>query len=173
MTETLNITHTLCLPLKEDQVLLAMKKRGFGEGKWNGAGGHIEEGESSEEGAIRETEEEYSITPKSLKLVATLNFKFLDKPEWDRVVDVYITRKWSGEVSETEEMRPQWFKINEIPLSEMWEADTHWLPLVLANKILLADFDYTADQKLQAFNIREVSPHELSNSFRRSMLSKS
>jgi len=68
MTESLNITHTLCLPLKEDQALLAMKKRGFGEGKWNGAGGKIEESESSEEGATRETREEFGIIPKSLKV---------------------------------------------------------------------------------------------------------
>jgi 8-oxo-dGTP pyrophosphatase MutT (NUDIX family) len=27
-------------------ILLAMKKRGFGEGKWNGAGGKVEPGET-------------------------------------------------------------------------------------------------------------------------------
>jgi hypothetical protein len=30
---------TLCFCLKNDLVLLAMKKRGFGTGKWNGYGG--------------------------------------------------------------------------------------------------------------------------------------
>lgn len=165
MTESLEITHTLCLPIKGDEILLAMKKRGFGEGKWNGAGGMIEEG------ATRETEEEFNITPKSLTAVAILNFKFLDKPEWDRVVKVFTINEWEGEPCESEEMRPQWFPIKEIPLSAMWEADTHWLPVVLAGKVILADFDYTADQKLHRFNIREVNPYELSSSFSRSMLS--
>ncbi|KKS69878.1 hypothetical protein A3A14_04280 [Candidatus Daviesbacteria bacterium RIFCSPLOWO2_01_FULL_43_38] len=173
MTESLNITHTLCLPLKEDQALLAMKKRGFGEGKWNGAGGKIEESESSEEGATRETREEFGIIPKSLTLVAVLVFKFIDKPEWDRIVDVYLTYDWNGEPSESEEMRPKWFKKSEIPLTEMWEADTHWLPLVLEGKTILGNFDYTADQKLQTFNLREADYQELSTSFNRSMLSKS
>jgi hypothetical protein len=27
---------------EKNQILLAMKKRGFGEGKWNGAGGKLE-----------------------------------------------------------------------------------------------------------------------------------
>ena len=35
-----------------------MKKRGFGEGRWNGYGGKIKEGETIEESAIREIEEE-------------------------------------------------------------------------------------------------------------------
>ena len=33
---------TLCLLLKEKEILLAMKKRGFGAGKCNGVGGKIE-----------------------------------------------------------------------------------------------------------------------------------
>jgi 8-oxo-dGTP pyrophosphatase MutT (NUDIX family) len=35
----------------EQKILLAMKKRGFGEGKWNGVGGKREPGESIE-GAV-------------------------------------------------------------------------------------------------------------------------
>lgn len=31
---------------KQKQILLAMKKRGFGVGKWNGAGGKVEDGET-------------------------------------------------------------------------------------------------------------------------------
>ncbi|CAN0505072.1 unnamed protein product, partial [Ectocarpus sp. 12 AP-2014] len=33
------------------EILLGMKKRGFGEGKWNGFGGKVESGESVEEAA--------------------------------------------------------------------------------------------------------------------------
>lgn len=46
---------TLCLLKKDDEILLAMKKRGFGEGKYNGVGGKIEKGETPEETMIRET----------------------------------------------------------------------------------------------------------------------
>lgn len=35
------------------QILLGMKKRGFGAGKWNGFGGKLEENESNEVGAKR------------------------------------------------------------------------------------------------------------------------
>ncbi len=35
---------TLCFLLKGDEILLALKKRRFGTGKWNGVGGKIEIG---------------------------------------------------------------------------------------------------------------------------------
>ena len=35
-----------------------MKKRGFGEGKWNGFGGKVEEGETILQAALRELKEE-------------------------------------------------------------------------------------------------------------------
>lgn len=44
--------------MKENQILLAMKKRGFGAGKWNGAGGKINAGETIEEATTREVDEE-------------------------------------------------------------------------------------------------------------------
>lgn len=157
MKEDLETTHTICLLINQDQVLLAMKKRGFGVGKWNGAGGTREEGESIEEAAIRETQEEIGVTPTSLKHTATLTFRFLDKPEWDRVVGVYIAKRWDGEPIESEEMRPQWFNIKNIPLSEMWEADTHWMPQVLEGKTLRGYFNYTSDQKLHKFKVIEGS----------------
>lgn len=45
---------TLILVVNHDeQVLLGLKKRGFGAGKWNGFGGKVEEGESIKNCAIR------------------------------------------------------------------------------------------------------------------------
>jgi 8-oxo-dGTP pyrophosphatase MutT (NUDIX family) len=37
------------------EILLGMKKRGFGAGKWNGFGGKLEENESNEAAAKRST----------------------------------------------------------------------------------------------------------------------
>lgn len=44
---------TLCFCLHEDKVLLAMKKRGFGTGKWNGYSGKVTEKETPRTAAIR------------------------------------------------------------------------------------------------------------------------
>ncbi len=42
----------------DGRVLLSMKKRGFGVGKWNGAGGKVKEVEKVEDAAAREICEE-------------------------------------------------------------------------------------------------------------------
>lgn len=45
--------YTLVLVLQPPRVLLGMKKRGFGAGRWNGFGGKVQGGESIEDGAKR------------------------------------------------------------------------------------------------------------------------
>ena len=53
---------TLVLLREDNQVLLGMKKRGFGVGKWNGFGGKLEPGETVVEAAAREVKEECGFT---------------------------------------------------------------------------------------------------------------
>jgi len=54
---------TLLFLIKDDQILLAMKKRGFGAGRFNGVGGKVEPGETIEQALIRESQEEINVTP--------------------------------------------------------------------------------------------------------------
>ena len=53
---------TLVLLREDNRVLLGMKKRGFGVGKWNGFGGKLEPGETVLEAAAREVKEECGFT---------------------------------------------------------------------------------------------------------------
>lgn len=149
---------TLCLLVKEGQILLAMKKRGFGAGRWNGVGGKPNEGESIEEAAIREAQEEIGITPKSLKRAARLSFLFPQNPpdqNWDQQVHVFLVDEWQGEPAESEEMNPKWFSINEIPYESMWPDDIYWLPKVLAGTTVLGKFIFDPLQKLLEFKVAE------------------
>lgn len=146
---------TLCLFLKEDQILLAMKKRGFGAGRWNGVGGKLEKGETPKQAAIREAQEEINITPKKVKKVAILNFDFPDKVEWSQQVVVFTCQNWEGEPAESEEMNPKWFGIKEIPYDQMWPDDIHWLPKVLAGTTVLGKFIFDPQQKLLEFEVAE------------------
>ena len=49
---------TLCFVKKEDKILMINRNKPPFMGMWNALGGHLEEGETLEECAIRETEEE-------------------------------------------------------------------------------------------------------------------
>ena len=66
---------TLCIIHEHPRVLLGMKKRGFGQGKWNGFGGKVNDGESIEEAAVRELEEEAGIRVQALKFMGMLDFQ--------------------------------------------------------------------------------------------------
>ncbi len=129
---------TLCFLFKGNQILLAMKKRGFGANRWNGYGGKTNENETLEDAAIRELQEESGLVLKkdALKKISEIEFLFTKKPEWDQCVHTFFVNQWEGEPQETEEMRPQWFDIGSIPYGEMWPEDKLWLPrAILGEKI--------------------------------------
>lgn len=132
---------------KEKQILLAMKKRGFGEGKWNGVGGKIEDGETVETAAVREAKEEIGvdINPADLHRVAIIDFTFDGKPDFNQRVHAFFTERWVGEPRESEEMRPEWYSTDALPYDSMWVDDQHWLPRVLEGEVLTARFTFTAD----------------------------
>jgi 8-oxo-dGTP diphosphatase/2-hydroxy-dATP diphosphatase len=126
------------------QILLAMKKRGFGAGRWNGVGGKLNDGEGIREAAVREAEEEIGvkIIPENLESVAILDFSFENKPDWNQQVHVFFTTEWEGEPAESEEMKPEWFAVQDIPFSDMWPDDIFWLPLVLEGEGVRAQFTF-------------------------------
>jgi mutator protein MutT len=114
-----------------------MKKRGHGVDKWNGAGGKLEAGETPLQAAVRETEEEVSVTPLNLELIGEIHF--IDLPDVDHYCHIFVTTEWEGEPVETEEMRPQWFTLENIPYDSMWPDDKLWLPILLAGKKFKGD----------------------------------
>ena len=65
---------TLSLLKKDNKILLGMKKRGFGEGKYNGVGGKLKENETPEIAMIRETQEEINVTPTKYEKVGIIEF---------------------------------------------------------------------------------------------------
>jgi ADP-ribose pyrophosphatase YjhB (NUDIX family) len=125
---------TLLFLVKNNQILLAMKKRGFGVNRWNGVGGKPILNENILNTAIRETQEEIGVTPKNISQVATLDFYFQNNPILNQQVIVFLTKEWEGKICETEEMNPKWFNVDKLPFESMWPDDPFWLPLVLANK---------------------------------------
>lgn len=127
-------TVTLLFLLRDDHILLAMKKRGFGEGKWNGAGGKVEPGETIEQAAIRECQEEIGITPFNPQLLGDFEFRMTHDPDFGHHAHVFVATEWEGEPHETEEMRPKWFRSDAIPYDNMWSDDPLWLPFVLEGK---------------------------------------
>jgi len=150
-------TLSLLFLRKDDQILLAMKKRGFGEGKWNGVGGKVETGETIEHAMIRETQEEIAVTPTAFEKVADIRFDECFKGEPTLMhVHVFIATTWDGEPTESEEMAPQWFHIDSIPYESMWSDDEYWLPQVLVGEKISGDFKLDASDAIIHHTIKTV-----------------
>lgn len=136
-------------------MLLGVKKRGFGVGRWNGFGGKIKEGEKIEEAARREVKEEIDINLLDIKRVGVLEFSWKSQPNKIEV-NVFKVNSFTGEPKESEEMKPQWFDISEIPYEKMWSDDKYWMPLFLAGKSFRGNFVFDDKDEIIEHSLKEV-----------------
>ena len=146
MTDLCNTTLVILVNKSGDtitDICLAYKKRGFGKARWNGVGGKLKDAtETIAQAARRETKEEIRVEVSELNKVAELNFIFPHQPNWNQLMHVFLVDTWQGKPTETEEMKPQWFKVANIPYANMWPDDKYWLPEVLNGHRVIGEFEF-------------------------------
>ncbi|KAJ4479874.1 NUDIX hydrolase domain-like protein [Lentinula lateritia] len=146
--------YTNAFIFHENKVLLGYKKRGFGLHKYNGFGGKVELGETSPEAAARELEEEAGIK-SALKHIGVLFF-LSDDEDCAFHIDIYRGDGFTGVITESEEMRPEWFFTHaddsldtgaapSIPYEQLWETDPYWFPYLLSNTPFRGRADFRTD----------------------------
>eukprot|EP00088_Acartia_fossae_P010736 TRINITY_DN15376_c0_g1_i1.p1 TRINITY_DN15376_c0_g1~~TRINITY_DN15376_c0_g1_i1.p1 ORF type:complete len:180 (+),score=49.91 TRINITY_DN15376_c0_g1_i1:95-634(+) len=141
--KTRNKVVTLTFLRRDGKILLGMKKRGLGQGKWNGFGGKVEAGETVTQAAARELLEECGMVVKEESLLE--NAVILQQlQDFKELLEIHVfqTSEFTGEPKETEEMRPQWFQESQIPFDEMWVDDKLWYPLMLKKERFRAYYTF-------------------------------
>lgn len=133
------------------RILLGLKHRGFGKGMYNSFGGKLDPGETIEQCAARELQEEtgISVPARLLDKVARLHFTF-DDSDTKMLVHAYrLNVSCCGSDTNTnyykldpnvirgcEEITPEWIDDwYQIPLHNMFADDSLWLTEVLASDL--------------------------------------
>ncbi|XP_047994838.1 oxidized purine nucleoside triphosphate hydrolase-like [Leguminivora glycinivorella] len=152
---------TIVFVRTDTQVLLGLKKRGFGVNKWNGFGGKVEPNETIVEAAVRELKEECCLIVKKsdMKNIGHLEFTFEGESTM-MDVRVFSTTVYEGTPTETEEMLPKWYNNDEIPYKDMWLDDAIWYPYMLKGKLFYGKFHYQGHEKIINYNVEELQSME-------------
>lgn len=149
---------TVGLIVEGDRVLLGMKKRGFGVGRWNGYGGKFDgaKDNSIEESLVREFLEESSIKVLEHKKIGVIDFDFEGKEDILQV-HFYKVLRYEGEPQETEEMKPQWFEVKDIPYESMWPDDRYWMPIFLKGRQFFGKIYFKDQNTILKSDITEMA----------------
>ena len=146
---------TLCIIHQHPKILLGMKKRGPGEGKWNGFGGKVEKGETIEEGAMREMREESGIEICKMNKLGILEFEYQDG-SGNMEVHIFDVEEFTGSPMESEEMKPKWFFVDKLPYNQMWSDDRYWLPMFLNRKRFEGKFVFNESNEIVDYCFDEI-----------------
>jgi 8-oxo-dGTP pyrophosphatase MutT (NUDIX family) len=104
------------------EVLLHLRQNtGYMDGRWASLAGHVEEGESAVEAAVREAREEAGVVvdPADLEPVTVVHRRQPGGPPVEQRVDFFFrARRWTGEPTVREPAKNggyRWFPVADLP----------------------------------------------------------
>ena len=135
---------TLCYVMDNDKTLMLLrnkKENDYHEGKWNGLGGKLEQGETPEECAVREVYEESGLKVTDPIMKGLITFPLFDGVD-DWYVFVFTFKKFSGNLIDSPEGHLEWIQNNKLIDLNLWDGDKHFIPWLFENKFFSAKFIY-------------------------------
>ncbi len=137
---------TLCYVIDKNRNSTLMihrvkKMNDYHRGKWNGLGGKFEPGESPEECAVREIEEESGLIIKNIEMKGFITFPMFDGKE-DWYVFLFTADEYEGELIDSNEGNLDWIPNEKLTELNLWQGDKYFIPWVLKEKFFSAKFIY-------------------------------
>ncbi len=149
--------------VKDSEVLLGVRTRvsdGLGHLIVSGIGGRLEEGESAEDALVREVLEEIEVQVTDYQKVGHVVCLSPHHPSWNLRVTYYLVTDFEGEPKKTEDIDPNWYPKDALPLRDMWPDNRITVPLVVSGKHIAGSFLYGADGQIVEHDLRELAPNE-------------
>ena len=129
-----------CFLIKENKIAVIKYKIGKNiVGYYDIPGGKIEDGESSEETAIREMKEETGLKIKSAKYKGNMIIEYPDRI-YD--LDVFLCNECEGELQDFKEDTSEWMKINELLQKEKILSDIMILDRFFIKGLINDNFNF-------------------------------
>ena len=137
---------TLCYVIDKEKNKTLMlhrvkKENDYHEGKWNGLGGKLEQGESPEDCVIREIKEEAGLTIKSPKMHGFITFPLFDKVD-DWYVFIFSAKNFEGKLIDSPEGNLEWIPNDKLTELNLWDGDKIFLEWLFQDRFFSAKFNY-------------------------------
>lgn len=131
------------------QVLLGLKRTGFGTGRVVALGGKIDGAESAREAAVREVAEESGIVlvPAEVRAAGSITWQFPARPAWNMAASLFTADAGQAAIVACEEIEPRWYGVDAIPWQDMWQDAPHWIPQLLAGQPVRATIVMSDDNE--------------------------
>lgn len=135
---------TLCYVRQNDKTLMLhriKKANDMHQGKWNGLGGKLIGGETPEECARREIEEESGLQVGKLSLKGLLTFpRFANEEDW--YAFVFLAEQPNGDLIDSPEGKLEWIDNTDLLKLNLWEGDLFFIPWLDQPGFFSAKFNY-------------------------------
>ena len=137
---------TLCYVMDKSQNKTLMihrvkKENDYHEGKWNGLGGKLENGESPEDCVQREIKEEAGLIIKNPHMHGFITFPNFDEID-DWYVFVFTVEEFEGMLIDSPEGNLAWIPNDKLTSLNLWDGDKIFLGWLFQEKFFSAKFIY-------------------------------
>lgn len=137
LPSTKRILATLCYPIQDDRVLLLRRTKEPNLGLWIAPGGKIEPGESPQECALRELEEETGLRGRNPILRGIIT-EVSPRHDYQWLIFIFVVRHFDGPINECAEIDCRegdlaWIEISQVSQLPIPEADVIFFPQIVGD----------------------------------------
>jgi 8-oxo-dGTP diphosphatase len=149
-TSAHRILSVLCYVVRDDHVLMMLRRKQPNLGQWTAPGGKVEWDEAPVETCIREMQEETGLTVVRPELRAIITeVSPVDHYQW--TMFCYVAHEFTGEVGATHEGDLAWIPLPSLDSLPLPQADRIFGPRILDwdGTLFNGKFYYDADLRLE------------------------